>query len=103
MNNKDLENTRALDDLADLVAKDTNKDLENEQDKTIEISSEDLYNNLINDDVKKSDYEPSNNEKSKKEVPQPKKSFKDKWQKLSKKKKIIIISLGIIILLFLIG
>jgi hypothetical protein len=95
MDDKDLENTRALNDLSDLVKKEDEKIIgpvvQNRE--TIE-TSEELYNNLTNDAEKKDETISEDNHNP------SKKSFKDKWNALSKKKKttIIIIAISIVII-----
>ena len=91
MNDKDLENTRALNDLSDLVKKEEERviTIPNESDKEEDLSSEELFNDLITKEVPKR-VEP--------EIP-TKLTLKEKWHNLSKKNKIIIIAMGIAIIL----
>ena len=91
MNDKNLENTRALNDLSDLVKKEEERVLtipdNNNQEE--DLSSEELFNDLIT------------KEEPKKEEPDipTKLTLKEKWHNLSKKNKIIIIGMAIAIVL----
>jgi hypothetical protein len=105
MDNKDLEDTRALNDLKDLVTKDQPiialpDDINDEDTK-----SSDLYNNLIAkedpDSVAVKDDQEA--DKSSNKDITTKFTFKEKWHKLPKKKKIIIIIVSIIAVILLIG
>lgn len=107
MNEEDLEKTRALNELTDLInqaenesnnasngisdTKDASEIINIPDDINGEENKEELYNNLTN-----------NGPKDKKEKKSIIKKFKEWWNKLSKKQKIIFISVAILILILLI-
>ena len=100
MNNDDLEKTKSLSDLSDLIAKETedvlpknNDTLEDDILKNLEEPKEDVYNDLITHDI-----ELATRTKEIEESKEPKKeNLIDKFKKLPKKTKALII--GLILLL----
>src|SRR5574344_1084160 len=102
--NEDLEHTRALNDLSDLIKKEEEKPINDsigELSENTQIfneeTSEELYNSLITEETPKVDESDFNNKDNKK-----KKGFKEIWHNLGRKKQIIIICSIIVILLLII-
>ena len=105
MNNEDLEKTKSLSDLSDLIAKETedvlpkNSDtLEDDILKNLEEPKEDVYNDLITHDIELATRT--------KEIEESKKFKKenliDKFKKLPKKTKALIIGLVVAVILLIV-
>lgn len=96
MNEEDLEKTRALNELSDLVNEKMNETddqiINIPDDINSEVNKEELFNDLTTN-------EDNNNQKKKKFSL---KSIKQWWSKLSKKQKIIFISIAILILILIV-
>ena len=104
MNNDDLEKTKSLSDLSDLIAKGTedvlpknNDTLEDDILKNLKETKEDVYNDLITHDI-----ELAARTKEMEDSKEPKKeNLIDKFKKLPKKTKALII--GLILLLVILA
>ena len=105
MNNDDLEKTKSLSDLSDLIAKETedvlpknNDTLEDDILKNLEEPKEDVYNDLITHDI-----ELAARTKEIEESKEPKKeNLIDKFKKLPKKTKALIIGLVMVVILLIV-
>ncbi|MBR1416840.1 MAG: hypothetical protein IJ572_03385 [Bacilli bacterium] len=103
MDKDELEKTRALNELAQLIKESEEKEINIPDDindidgRETKDNKEELYNDLTTDEeVKEKSSKDKNNKK------QDKKSIKERWNNLSKNKKIMVIVLSILIVVLLI-
>lgn len=101
MDNEDLEKTRALNDLTELVKQSSSDEVIDLPDDINENneSKEELFNDLTTSEEENNKEENNNEDKDDKKK---KESLIDKFKKLPKKKKIIIISVSCAVLLLII-